>query len=118
MAPNGLLSSSPHFRLLYNITQEERVINGKKVQGLNFEYNPITLFAVDLGVKELLTNTDLKSVLNPTTRMDLASTFGMDESTLSTEDISKLKNHIKKYGVPKTVLADRLGKLIIDKLVQ
>ena len=116
MAPNGLLSSSPHFRLLYNITQEERVINGKKVQGLNFEYNPITLFAVDLGVKELLTNTDLKSVLNPTTRMDLASTFGMDESMLSTEDISKLKNHIKKYGVPKTVLADRLGKLIIHNL--
>ena len=116
MAPNGLLSSSPHFRLLYNITQEERVINGKKVQGLNFEYNPITLFAVDLGVKELLTNTDLKSVLNPTTRMDLASTFGMDESTLSTEDISKLRNHIKKYGVPKTVLADRLGKLIIHNL--
>lgn len=116
MAPNGLLSSSPHFRLLYNMTQEERVINGKKVQGLKFEYNPITLFAVDLGVKELLTNTDLKSVLNPTTRMDLASTFGMDESTLSTEDISKLKNHIKKYGVPKTVLADRLGKLIIHNL--
>lgn len=116
MAPNGLLSSSPHFRLLYNITQEERVINGKKVQGLNFEYNPITLFAVDLGVKELLTNTNLKSVLNPTTRMDLASTFGMDESTLSTEDISKLRNHIKKYGVPKTVLADRLGKLVIHNL--
>ena len=116
MAPNGLIFSSPQLRLLYDITQEEKVINGKKVRGLNFEYNPITLFAVDLGVKELLTNTDLKPILNPTTRRDIASTFGMNEETLSTEDISNLRNHIKKYGIPKSVLADRLGKLIMHNL--
>lgn len=116
MAPNGLIFSSPQLRLLYDITQEERVINGKKVRGLNFEYNPITLFAVDLGVKELLTNTDLKSILNPTTRRDLASTFGMEEATLKEEQISELRNHIKKYGIPKSVLADRLGKLIMHNL--
>lgn len=116
LAPNGILHSSPHLRLLYNIIPEEKVINGKKVQGLNFEYNPITVFAVDLGVKELLTNTDLKSVLNPTTKRDLASMFGLNTEEVTDEQISELKEHIKKYGVPKSVLADRLGKLVIHNL--
>ena len=116
VAPNGILHSSPHLRLLYNITPEEKIINGKKVQGLNFEYNPITVFAVDLGVKELLTNTDLKSVLNPIIKRDLASMFGLKVEEMTDEQVSELKNHINKYGVPKSVLADRLGKLIIHNL--
>lgn len=116
LAPNGILHSSPHLRLLYNITPEEKVINGKKVQGLNFEYNPITVFAVDLGVKELLTNTNLKSVLNPTIKRDLASMFGLNTEEVTDEQVSELKAHIKKYGVPKSVLADRLGKLVIHNL--
>lgn len=116
MAPNGLIFSSPQLRLLYDITQEERVVNSKKVRGLNFKYNPITLFAVDLGVKELLTNTDLKSVLNPVTKRDLASMFGLKVEEVTDEQVSELKNHIKKYGVPKSVLADRLGKLVMHNL--
>lgn len=116
VAPNGILHSSPHLRLLYNITPEEKIIDGKKVQGLNFEYNPITVFAVDLGVKELLTNTDLKSILNPVTKRDLASMFGLKVEEVTDEQVSELKNHIKKYGVPKSVLADRLGKLVIHNL--
>lgn len=116
VAPNGILHSSPHLRLLYNITPEEKIIDGKKVQGLNFEYNPITVFAVDLGVKELLTNTDLKSVLNPVIKRDLASMFGLKVEEITDEQVSELKNHIKKYGVPKSVLADRLGKLVIHNL--
>ena len=106
--PGGMLLTSPHLRLLYNITTD-----GKNV---DFEWNHVTIAAIDLSVRELLSSSSFDSILNPTSDYDVAKAFGMNPDTISSEQLQELRDVIKTYGVPRNALANRLGAVIMANL--
>ena len=114
----SILYNAPHLRLLYKITPTKIQKEGKNrlTNSLKFEFNDLTLVAVDLAVKEFLSSSDLDKITNPKTRHDIASVFGLNEATMTKDDYQRLRKFVKQYGIPRTVLADRIGSLVIKNL--
>lgn len=109
----SILYNAPHLRLLYKIIPTKST-NGKK--SFNFEFNDLVLVAVDLAAKEFLSSSNLDKLTNPKTRHDIASIFNLNESTMSNDLYQELRRFVKEYGIPRTVLAERIGSLVMKNL--
>ena len=113
----SILFNAPHLRLLYKITSIKFINNeGTKVNSFNFEFNDLALVAVDLAAKEFLSSANLDKLTNPKTKYDIASIFGINEETMSNDLYQELVRFVKEYGIPRTVLADRIGSLVVKNL--
>lgn len=108
----SILYNAPHLRLLYKITPTK--FNDKK--SFNFEFNELILVAVDLAAKEFLSSSNLDKLTNPKTKYDIASIFGLNEETISNDLYQELRRFVKEHGIPRTVLAERIGSLVIKNL--
>lgn len=108
----SILYNAPHLRLLYKIIPTK--FNDKK--SFNFEFNELTLVAVDLAAKEFLSSSNLDKLTNPKTKYDIASIFGLNEETISNDLYQELRRFVREHGIPRTVLAERIGSLVIKNL--
>lgn len=107
-ADGGMWKDSPHLRLLYNF-----VVNGSDIV---FNPNNNVVAAIDLSIKEFFSSMNVKDTFNPRTRYDVASLYGYNEATMTDEQYEQLLATVKEYGIPKAIIAQRIGDLILDNL--
>ena len=107
-ADGGMWKDSPHLRLLYNF-----VVNGSDIV---FNPNNNVVAAIDLSIKEFFCSMNVKDTFNPRTRYDVASLYGYNEVTMTDEQYEQLLATVKEYGIPKAIIAQRIGDLILDNL--
>ena len=107
------LDNSPHVRLLYNI----RNPNGNKGK-LSFSYNELTLAVIDFSIKEFIASSQFNKFMHPSDLDDtaVAAMFHLSADALSPLELKKLKHVLATQGIPKSILASALGKLIMRNL--
>lgn len=107
------LDNSPHVRLLYNI----RNPNGNKGK-LSFSYNELTLAVIDFSIKEFIASSQFNKFMHPSDLDDtsVAAMFHLSADALSPLELKKLKHILATQGIPKSILASALGKLIMRNL--
>lgn len=107
------LDNSPHVRLLYNIAHSP---NNRGM--LTFSYNELTLAVIDFSIKEFIASSQFNKFVYPNDLDDAsaAAMFHLSPDALSPLELKKIKHILATQGIPKSILASALGKLIMRNL--
>ena len=104
------LDNSPHIRLLYDIIED----------GSNFAFgfNETTLAVTDFSFIEFVAGSQFSRFMNPNNLSDteVCNMFGLNAETASVEEKIEARELLRTQGVPKTAMANTIGRMIMDNL--
>lgn len=106
----SMLDNSPHIRLLYNIEEK----GGK----LYFTFNETVLAVTDFSFIEFVAGSQFPKYMNPKDMDDVevCRMWGLNPDTATNEEKIEARNLMKLQGIPKTIMANNLGRLILENL--
>lgn len=94
-------------RLLYNID----VVRG------TIEFNDTVLKAIDFSIRQYLDNIDFLNKFDSSAdKKDLCRLFGLNDETMTFEETSQLRQFVKENGIPRAVMTDTIGRMILQNL--